>query len=138
MIKIVKHGNWTSYKQDPRYKPFFMVRDELSIVDKMVVKGSRIVIPRCLQDRMVKLAHQGHQGIVRTKASHRSCCWFPGINKETELAVRRCIPSQVVKPYNVKAPARMSQLLELPWQKIAVDHVGPFPSGEYCLQAQIT
>ena len=49
-----------------------MVRDELSIVDDMVVKGSRIVIPQCLQERVVKLAHQGHQGIVRSKARKRN------------------------------------------------------------------
>ena len=133
LIKIIRRGNWTSYKQDPRYKPFFMVRDELFIVDDMVVKGSRIVIPQYLQDRVVKLAHRGHQGIVRSKAFLRSCCWFPGVNKKTELAVRHCLPCQVVKPYEVKAPARMTQLPEFPWQKIAVDHVGPFPSGEYCL-----
>lgn len=46
LIKIVRHGNWTSYKQDLRYKPFFMLCDELSIVDDMVVKGSRIVMPQ--------------------------------------------------------------------------------------------
>ena len=48
LIKIFKHGNPTSYKQDPRYKLFIIVRNELSIVDKMVVKGSQIVMPQCL------------------------------------------------------------------------------------------
>ena len=27
----------------------------------------------------------------------------------------------------------MTQLSKFPWQKIAVDHAGLFPSGEYCL-----
>ena len=94
LIMIVRHGNPTSYKQDPRYKLFFMVYNELSIVDEIVVKGSPIVMPQCLQDRVVILAHQEHQEIVKTKAFLRSCCWFPAMNKKTELNIldKNCGP----------------------------------------------
>ena len=33
---------------------------------------------------------------------------FPEMNKKAELAVRHCLLCQVVKPYEVKAPTRMT------------------------------
>ena len=32
-----------------------------------MVRGSRIVVPRTLQHKVVKVAHEGHQGITKTK-----------------------------------------------------------------------
>jgi hypothetical protein len=31
------------------------------------MRGERIVIPEKLQKQMIQIAHEGHQGIVRTK-----------------------------------------------------------------------
>jgi hypothetical protein len=33
----------------------------------LLLKGSRIVIPKALQDRATQLGHVGHQGIEKTK-----------------------------------------------------------------------
>ena len=40
---------------------------ELTIVDRMVLRGDRIVVPAKLRQRMVEIAHEGHQGLVQTK-----------------------------------------------------------------------
>jgi len=39
---------------------------------------TRIVIPTAL--KVIQLAHEGHQGIVKTKALLRSKVWFPNID----------------------------------------------------------
>ena len=53
----------------------------------------------------IVLAHEGHQGMVRTKARLREKVWWPGMNKQVEEAVRlppvrggACHPCQVVGP----------------------------------------
>ena len=40
---------------------------ELTIVDKIVMRGDCIVVPERLRMRMLEIAHEGHQGQVRTK-----------------------------------------------------------------------
>ena len=43
------------------------VLNELAVVDGLVLHGERIVVPQTLREAMVTIAHEGHQGIVRTK-----------------------------------------------------------------------
>ena len=41
-----------------------------------MLKNSRIVIPRCFEIIVVKLAHIGHQGLVKTKSLLGSKVFF--------------------------------------------------------------
>jgi len=55
---------------EPEYVPF---KDELTITNYgLVLKQNKIVIPKALQKKVVKLAHTGHQGIEKTKTLLRS------------------------------------------------------------------
>ena len=62
-------------------KAYSNVFDELAVVDGLVLRGERIVVPRELRETIVTIAHEGHQGIVRTKQLLRAHVWFPGIDK---------------------------------------------------------
>jgi hypothetical protein len=68
----------TSFENLPNYKH---VKDELSVLGKLVLRGTRIVIPASLRKKLLKLAHEGHQGIVKTKQRLRDIVWWPGIEK---------------------------------------------------------
>ena len=48
---------------------FVNVKDELtaSSDSNLILRGNHIVIPASLQQRAVEIAHEGHQGIVKTK-----------------------------------------------------------------------
>ena len=50
-----------------------------------------------------------------------------------ELLIKRCLPCQAVTAHNGREPLEMSPLPDYPWQKVAVDHAGPFPDGYYGL-----
>ena len=42
-------------------------RHELAVVGKLILTGTRIVMPWKLRSLVLGLAHEGHQGIVKTK-----------------------------------------------------------------------
>ena len=69
---------------DRRTHEFRQVFHELTIVDGIVLRGDRIVVPAKLRHRMVGIAHEGHQGQVRTKQLLRAEVWFPGSDRDTE------------------------------------------------------
>lgn len=48
-----------------------MVRSELSVIGKLVLRGTRIIVPSSLRERLLNLAHEGHSGIVLMKHSVR-------------------------------------------------------------------
>ena len=97
------------------------------------MRGSRIAVPRSLRDKVVRLAHEGHQGVTKTKEYLRTRVWFPGLDRMVEAHIQHCHPSQVVTPANKREPLRMSPLPSEPWKAVAINFWGPISTGEYLL-----
>ncbi|XP_022788169.1 uncharacterized protein K02A2.6-like [Stylophora pistillata] len=116
--KCVKTGNW-----DQCILPSYAkVKDELCLYGELLLRGTRIVVPRLLRDRMVRLAHEGHQGIVKTKYRHRSKVWWPIMDKDVEKFCRVCHGCQVTSVFDPPPGAS--------WQDCGADLLGPLPTGE--------
>lgn len=54
---------------------FRLLQNELYMFKNIVLRGSRIVIPKKLQQRTLEIAHEGHPGIVAMKNRLRSKVW---------------------------------------------------------------
>ena len=67
VIESLQSGTW---KAD--LGPFRPHRNEFSFSDGVLLRNDRIVIPQSLRQRILILAHQGHQGIAKTKARLRT------------------------------------------------------------------
>ena len=115
----------------------YRVRSELTVNEdnNLLLRGTRLVIPSALQDRVLNIAHEGHRGVVRTKQLIREKVWFPGVDAQVERLVTNCLPCQAGTPKQTSAPLQMSELPSRPWAEISVDFSGPYPSGEYLLVA---
>lgn len=124
---------WPSH--DPALDPFNRVKLELTAASdsNIVLRGTRIVIPKCLQSRAVTLAHESHQGIVKTQQLLREKVWYPGIDKDVKTEIESCIPCQATGPSTKPEPLQMTDLPPAPWCRVATDFCGPFPSGEHLL-----
>lgn len=57
------NGRWHAIES----KEYLPVRGELSAIGKLVLRGTRIVLPKQLPCQALKLAHEGHPGIVAMK-----------------------------------------------------------------------
>ena len=125
--KCLVSGNW---EKGPR--PFVMVRNELTFIGQVILRGTRIAIPKMLKQRVVELAHEGHQGIVKMKERLRSKVWWPGIDKDAERKCRECYGYQSVTKKTITPPVKTTRIPERPWQDLALDLLGPMPTGE-CL-----
>ena len=135
VIKCLENGKWYLYDESEEINAFEKVQSELSYVGSVgvLLKGTKIVIPLNMRKRVVSLAHQGHQGIVKTKALIRGKVWFPGIDNLVEETVKTCEACQVVSKDVRLHPLQMSELPDYCWQKVSADFAGPFPSGDYAL-----
>lgn len=116
----------------PQFGPVFT---ELAVVGGLLVRVSRIVVPSALRDKVVRLAHDGHRGVTKTKEYLRTRFWFPGLGRMVEAHIQHCHrnPCQVVTPANEREPLRMSPLPSEPWKEGAIDFRGPINTGEYLL-----
>lgn len=126
--QCIQNNEWNS--SPPAYKA---VRTELCVVGKLVLRGVRIVVPRKLRRRVLDLAHEGHQGMVKSKQRLRSKVWWPGIDGEMERRCKTCPGCQLVSNPCLPEPVKRTKLPDRPWQMLAVDLLGPLPSGHYLL-----
>ena len=109
------------------------MKNELCTMGKMVLCGDRIVIPQSLRKMMLKLAHKGHEGIMKTKSRLRTNVRWPRVDADAERMCRSCNGCQVVGQYSPPEPMQRSQPSNGPWQDLSADLMGPMPSGESLL-----
>ena len=105
----------------------------LSVIDGIVLKDSKIVIPRQLRKRVIRAVHESHLGIQKTKEFLRSKVWYPGVDKDAAAAVATCRACQAAVDVKSREPLIMSELPLAPWTRVAMDFYGPLGSGEYLL-----
>ena len=89
---------FTSSGRLDKESPYYATRHGLSIVNDVLLFRDRIVIPPSLQQRLISIVHEGHQGIVRTKQRLRQKVWWPGLNHNVESFIQSCHGCQVVGP----------------------------------------
>ena len=116
-------------------KMFRKVKEELTVSDEsdIVLKNSRIVVPTVLREKAISLAHEGHQGLVKTKQLLREKVWFPGVDQLAKRTIETCLACQANSTDNRPDPLQMSPLPPAPWHTLHIDFCGPFPTGEYLL-----
>ena len=105
VAEAVTKGNWHDAVKRPRvdasdFRLLERVKDELTVSasGNLILRGTRIVIPKSLQEHVVNLAHEGHQGLVKTKSLLREKVWFPNIDKLVETKVKSCGACSVATP----------------------------------------
>ena len=101
-------------------KSYHLVFTELSLQDGLLMQNSQLVIPRSLQPEILQKLHSGHQGISKCHERARHLVWWPGISKDLEAEVKRCVSC-------CKAQVQCAESLiptefpQLSWQQIGTD-----------------
>lgn len=74
------------HEESPR--AYRNVWEELTVIGYVLLRQCRIVIPQMLRSRVLALAHEGHQGIVKCKDRLRTKVWWPGVDRDVKHVSR--------------------------------------------------
>lgn len=91
----------------------------------------QVVVPRKLRSQVLQLAHEslmaGHQGIKRTIDRVLGSFYWPGVQEEVKRYVRSCDICQRAYPKGKvgKAPLGVMPLIDTPFERVAIDIIGP-------------
>ena len=127
VMRLISNGQWNNLKPVNGVDPSTLrilanVRNELTSVDgNIVLRGNRIVIPGALQNRVIELAHEGHQGLVKTRNLLKSKVWFPKMDAAADQVVKKCFPCQIATLKPSREPLKMTPLPDGPWQQVSID-----------------
>jgi len=92
----------------------------------------QLVVPEKLRENVMKLAHEnilsGHLGIQKTYDRVCSQFWWPGMHGSVVRFVRSCDICQRSVPRGrvTKVPLGKMPVIDIPFQRVAVDLIGPF------------
>lgn len=110
-----------------------VVSSELSMINDVLLRGDKIVVPNNLRERILELAHEGHPGARIMKTHLRGNVWWPKIDLDAERFVKACRGCSLVSAPNAPEPMMRKELPSRVWEQIAVDFLGPLPNGENLL-----
>ena len=125
-------SGWPKEIKDIFLKPYFRKRDEISIVNNVLVWGNRVIIPENVQNSVLQMLHNSHMGIVKMKSLARSYVWWPNLNKDIENLCKSCSVCQKTQSNPSKGALQPWSIANKPWDRIHIDFLGPI-KGKYCL-----
>ena len=54
-------------------KPYWPLRDDISVEDGLILFGSRVIVPESLRGNILQQIHGGHFGMEKCKLRAKSC-----------------------------------------------------------------
>ena len=105
--------------------------DEFTVVNDVIVREHRVVVPSSLQADVIGLAHEGHMGIDKTLNLLRETCWFPKMKELVTDFVNSCRPCIAASPTTPPTPLSPHLLPDRPWQQLHADFKGPIANKYY-------
>ena len=102
-------------------REFWNIRDELSFVKGLLLKGLKVIIPKSLRKEMLKKIHQGHLGIEKCRRRACEVLYWPGLNQAISEIVQSCATCQEYRPKQASEPLHPHPVTSNPWEKIGVD-----------------
>ena len=130
-VVIAVSEGWS--KSDESLRHWKLLKDELTYAQALLWRGRRICMPALLREKALRLAHEAHQGIVRSKQHLRASLFWPGMDSDIEEFCRYCETCVRLQPIRRDTPCKPTPLPEYCWDKCAIDLVGPFPGQIYIL-----
>ena len=97
---------WPSDKTQVPFnvRDYWPYRDELSVQDGIIYRGTRVLIPTALRPRMLEQIHSAHLGAERCIRAARDSLYWPTIHNDIKYLCDNCQTSQEHKPEQTKQP----------------------------------
>ena len=69
---------------------FLIHRFNMHIANSIIMNGSRIVVPKSLQQEYLQCLHMGHLGISKCRARAKTTVFWPNIDQDINQLITRC------------------------------------------------
>jgi hypothetical protein len=119
-------------------KPFFPVKDELTVFKGCILRGCRVFVPRSMQGYVLGQLHSSHPGVVKMKLLSRKHVWWPNLGKDIEKVALECEPCHIHADSPPAAPVHHWEIPDKSWDRVHLDHAGPFQSKIFLILQDVT
>ena len=122
LSKVIRAGWPTTTAMVPtKAQPFFKYREEMTLYNGLIFKGTKIVVPESLHRSMLEETHKSHQGLQACLQRAREVFFWPGMSAQLKELINKCSICQSVKPEQASEPLQPHPVPDRPWQRVATD-----------------
>ena len=84
-LLTITHGWPSTISEVPiEIQPYWTFREELTVEDGIVLKGTQIVVPPKKHQASLQLIHEGHLGLGKCKLRAKDTMYWSGLNDRLE------------------------------------------------------
>ena len=122
LAQIIKKG-WPEDKQQvpATVREFWPYRDELSVHDGLIFRGTCVIIPTAMRAEMIEKSHEAHQGIEAMQKFARDVMYWPQMSKHLKQACRQCSTCNECANQQQPEPMMSYPIAEHPYQIVSSD-----------------
>ena len=102
-------------------RSYWAFRDELSVEDGILLKGTRVIIPESMQPFILDRLHYGHLGIDNTRLRAKDSVYWININRDIETTVKSCHICQEHQPAQQHEMLLPHEIPSRPWKVVGTD-----------------
>lgn len=100
---------------------YYHLQSELSVVEGLLLKGDRIVVPTSMRREMLQRIHEGHLGAEKSKRRAREALYWPNMNSDIDRLTSECATCQEFRYKQTKEPLIPTEIPTTPWEKVGTD-----------------
>ena len=101
--------------------PYFNMRDEMSMQDRLIFKGQRVVVPRATRGELLRRIRNSRLGVNGCINRARECLYWPGMTGDSKNHVSTCEACREYEHSQTKETVMSHKTPSRPWQRVAVD-----------------
>lgn len=122
-VKEYCKTQWPESKKDvgKELEVYWKQKDDLHVVDDILFKEGRTVIPNELKAEMIQKLHEGHLGMTKMKLRARKLLYWPGMSKDIEKAAVSCEACRKYANKKIKETLIPHPPPQVPYEKIGSD-----------------
>ena len=122
-LREVIMGGWPEKRSDcpAPLHAYWNYRDELTVADGLILKGTRIIIPKSLQPDVPQQLHYAHQGAEKCQLRAKGSVFWANINKDIDEMVKSCPPCQRHQKLKAKEPLLPHDVPQKAWHTLCSD-----------------
>ena len=123
LTTLIQEGFPESRHLSPELRPYQRIAGSLSVVDGVILAGSRLVIPPALRPNILSALHAAHQGVSVMSARATESVYWPNLTVDLHRIREDCTHCHRVAKSNPMQPPAEITPPDYPFQRICSDYL---------------
>ena len=135
LCRVISNRFPTTKEELPELiRNFWQMKDNLNVMQGVILKGHKILIPCNLRAEVLECLHATHQGVNRMSANARQRLFWPGIDANLRQTQVQCRACNTVALFQPKEPMSDPPTSQFPFQQ-TVTNLCDITGNKYVIYA---